>query len=63
MLSVCGEIILCDMSSCSKASVFLILYDVSSFFKKKNYGSYLFIFIRAIGEGSLSFLFLVRNVG
>ena len=30
MLSICGEIILCDVSNCSKASVFLILCYVSS---------------------------------
>ena len=28
---MCGEIILCDVSSCSEASVFLILCDVSNF--------------------------------
>ena len=32
MLSICGEIILCDVSNCSEASVFLILCDVSIFF-------------------------------
>ena len=28
---MCGEIILCDVSSCSETSVFLILCDVSNF--------------------------------
>ena len=32
MLSICGEITLCDVSSCLETSVFLILYKVSSFF-------------------------------
>ena len=32
MLSICDEIILCDVSNCSEASVFLILCDVSIFF-------------------------------
>ena len=34
MLSICGEIILCDVSGCSKTSVFLILRYVSSLKKK-----------------------------
>ena len=29
---MCGEILLCDVSSCSEASVFLTLCDVGSFY-------------------------------
>ena len=71
MLSIYGEIILCDVSSCSYTCVFFILYDVSFFFliiiiTIGTFGSFLFIYfysIGALGPGSLSFLFFVINVG
>ena len=43
MLSICGEIILCDVSSCSKASVFLILCYVSSLKKKMKVFFFFFV--------------------
>ena len=44
MLSICGELILCDVSSCSEVSVFFILCEVSSFFITKIYGSFFIFF-------------------
>ena len=50
MLSICGEIILCDVSIFSEAGVFLNLCDVSSFFFFFNfiYGSLIILFIGTI---------------
>ena len=47
MLSICGEIILSDVSNCSETNTFLILCDVSIFF----------FFFKEPWVGSLSFLF------
>ena len=59
MLSICGEIILCDVSGCSKTSVFLILRYVSSLKKKKMKG-FFFFFGRSYGWVAFLSYFLLE---